>query len=66
MVDLLSLLPDWLCEMWRTRRFPPLNETIIPSTQAGDIGLGATVERTSKKGLKDLHRVYCLQRSGRG
>ena len=43
-----------------------MNETIIPSTQAGDIGLGATVERTSKKGLKDLHRVYCLQRSGRG
>ena len=45
--ELLGLSPDLLCEIWGIRRLPPLNKTTILSTQAADVGLGATVATTS-------------------
>ena len=44
-------------EIWGFRRLPPLNKTMIASTQAVDIGLGATVAMTSAKGPEDLQGV---------
>ena len=48
--ELLGLSPDLLRETWGIRRLPLLNKTTIPSTKAADIGLGATVARTSLEG----------------
>ena len=45
--ELLSFSPDLLREIWGTRRLPTVNKTTIPSSQAGDIGIGATVAMTS-------------------
>ena len=36
---------------------PPLNKTTIPSTQAADIGLGATLATTSAEGPENLQGV---------
>ena len=55
--ELLDLSPDLLRKIWRIRRLPPLNNTTIPSTQAADIGLGATVATTSAEGLESLRGV---------
>ena len=64
--ELLGLSPDLLREIWGIRRLPPLNKTTIPSTQAADIGLGATVATTSAKGPEDLQGVRVEVRTIRG
>ena len=64
--ELLGLLPDLLREIWGIRRLPPLNKTTIPSTQAADIGFGATVATTSAKGLADLQGVRVVVHTIRG
>ena len=64
--ELLGLSPDLLREIWGIRRMPPLNKTPIPSTQAADIGLGATLVTTSVKGSEDLQGVHVEVRTIRG
>ena len=55
--ELLGLSPDLLSEIWGIRRLPPLNKTTNPSTQAAEMGLGATVATTSAEGPKNLPGV---------
>ena len=55
--ELLGLSPDLLREIWGIQRLPPLNNMTIPSTQAADIGLGATVATTSAEGPGNLQGV---------
>ena len=55
--ELLGLLPDLLSEIWGIWRLPLSNKMMIPSTQAGDIGLGATVATTSVEGPGNLQGV---------
>ena len=55
--ELLGLSPVQLSEIWGIRRFPPLNRTTIPNTQAAVSGLGATVATTSAGGLDNLQGV---------
>ena len=55
--ELLGLLPDLLSEIWGIWRLPLSNKMMIPSTQAGDIGLGATVATTSAIGRENLQGV---------
>ena len=55
--ELLGLSPDLLLEIWGIRRLPPLNKRKIPSTQAADIGLGATVATTNAEGPGNLQGV---------
>ena len=66
MRELLGLSPDLLREIWGIQRLPPLNKTMILSTQAADIGLGATVATTSVKGPEDLQGVQVEVRTIRG
>ena len=55
--ELLGLSPQLLRKIWGIRRLSPLNQTTIPSTEEGDIGLGAPVATTSAKGPQDLRGV---------
>ena len=64
--ELLGLSPDLLGEIWGIRRLPPLNKTTIPSTQAVDIGLGATLATTSWEGPENLQGVRVEVRTIRG
>ena len=64
--ELLGLSPDLLREIWGNRRLPPLNKTTIPSTQAADIGSGATLSTTSAKGSEDLQGGRVEVRTIRG
>ena len=62
----LCLSPDLLRERWRIRRLPPLNKTTIPSTEAEDIGLGATMATISAEGPESLQGVRVELRTIRG
>ena len=64
--ELLGLSPDLLREIKGIRRMPPLNKTTIPSTQAADISLGATVATTSAEGPGNLQGVRVEVRTIRG
>ena len=64
--ELLGLSPDILCESWGIRRLPPLNKTTIPSAQAADIGLGATLSTTSADEPGNLQEVRVEVRTIRG
>ena len=62
----MGLSPDLLREIWWIRRLPPTNKTTILSTQAADIGLGATVATTSVEGPESLQGVRVDVRTIRG
>ena len=55
--ELLGLSPDLLHEIWGIWRLPLLNKMTIRSTQAADIGLGATVATTSAERPVSLQGV---------
>ena len=62
----MGLSPDLLREIWGIWSLPPLNKTTIPSNQAVDIGLGATVATTSVEGPESLQGVRVEVRTIRG
>ena len=64
--EFLGLSPDLLREIWGIRRLPPSNKTTIPSTQAADIGLAATVATTSEAGPGNQQEVRVEVRTIRG
>ena len=50
--ELLGLPPDLLRKIWGIQRLPTLNITMIPSSQAADVSLGATLATTIAEGQR--------------